>query len=188
MPKLGQRRDPVDRFVEKVEFSDLCWLFTGCTKAQGYGAFYHNGRMIAAHVFAWTAFVGPIPEGRHLDHVKAAGCTNRHCVNPDHLEPVTPHENTLRGESWAALNARKTHCPQGHPYDEKNTYPAPGGGRVCRTCKIARITARRVVRRAERSEAQIIEDRRKDAERQRRHRAAEGAKHNDAPPAERRVA
>lgn len=28
---------------------------------------------------------------------------------------------------------RKTHCPQGHPYDEENTY-TNGSGRHCRKC------------------------------------------------------
>ena len=28
----------------------------------------------------------------------------------------------------------RTHCPQGHPYDETNTYRPPRGGRVCREC------------------------------------------------------
>ena len=31
-------------------------------------------------------------------------------------------------------NAEKTHCPQGHPYDEENTYEIPGGGRGCKEC------------------------------------------------------
>lgn len=28
----------------------------------------------------------------------------------------------------------KTHCPQGHPYDEQNTYRSPQGRRHCRAC------------------------------------------------------
>ncbi len=28
-----------------------------------------------------------------------------------------------------------THCPQGHEYDEANTYVRPNGHRVCRTCR-----------------------------------------------------
>jgi hypothetical protein len=35
---------------------------------------------------------GPIPDGLQLDHL----CRVRCCVNPNHLEPVTAKENTLR--------------------------------------------------------------------------------------------
>jgi hypothetical protein len=31
-------------------------------------------------------------------------------------------------------NAGKTHCPHGHPYDEKNTYITKDGRRSCRKC------------------------------------------------------
>jgi hypothetical protein len=33
-----------------------------------------------------------IPDGLTLDHL----CRNKSCVNPDHLEPVTREENTVR--------------------------------------------------------------------------------------------
>lgn len=32
------------------------------------------------------------------------------------------------------VNRSKTHCPEGHPYDEENTYTPPTGGRYCRAC------------------------------------------------------
>lgn len=39
--------------------------------------------------------IGSVPEGLVLDHT----CLNRGCVNPDHLEPVTWIENSVRGTS-----------------------------------------------------------------------------------------
>jgi hypothetical protein len=74
--------------------------------------------------------MGAVPEGLELDHL----CRVRGCVNPKHLEPVTHRENLMRGESWSAVNARKTHCPEGHPYDETNTYIDGKGRRRCREC------------------------------------------------------
>lgn len=40
--------------------------------------------------------------------------------------------------------AEKTHCPQGHPYDEANTYRS-NGHRQCRTCRRQRDKAQRSV-------------------------------------------
>jgi hypothetical protein len=83
------------------------------------------------HRVAYELLVGPIPEGLELDHL----CRNTRCVNPEHLEPVTGRENLMRAvSSWAAKNAAKTHCPQGHPYDEENTKVKRDGGRACRAC------------------------------------------------------
>ena len=45
---------------------------------------------------------------------------------------VTLRNNTRTG--LAALNAAKTHCPQGHPYSTENTYVSPQGKRFCRAC------------------------------------------------------
>lgn len=33
------------------------------------------------------------------------------------------------------FNSAKTHCPQGHPYDEENTYRARDGSRMCKKCQ-----------------------------------------------------
>lgn len=40
----------------------------------------------------------------------------------------------LIGTPRQTWSAEKTHCPQGHPYDEENTYVAPDGSRKCKKC------------------------------------------------------
>jgi hypothetical protein len=69
----------------------------------------------------------------HLDHL----CRVRHCVNPEHLEPVTPGENTRRSPIHiSVIRAARTHCKQGHEFTPENTYRHGPGlrWRSCRAC------------------------------------------------------
>jgi hypothetical protein len=121
--------DAPERFRNKVAVRADCWIWIGARHEQGYGH-YLRGK---AHRFAYEHFVGPIPAGLEIDHL----CRIPPCVNPAHLEAVTPRENQLRGYGWSGRNARKTHCPQGHPYVEGNLYTWPAQKkreRRCLTC------------------------------------------------------
>lgn len=136
------RGDDVARFWSKVDKSSGHWFWLGGKDKDGYGKMKINGRTVRPHRFAYELLVGPIPDGLELDHL----CRVHACVWPEHLEPVTSQENVLRSPvAPAAVNAQKTHCPQGHPYDLFNTYLIPnGGGRACRTCR--RLTDRELYR------------------------------------------
>jgi hypothetical protein len=115
-----------------------CWLWTAACCKNGYGKIQVGGKTLRAHVWAYVHFVGPIPEGLQLDHVKAAGCTNLNCVNfVRHLEPVTALENILRSNGVAAKNARKTHCDRGHEFTPENIYwqGPKRNNRECLTCR-----------------------------------------------------
>lgn len=121
-----------------------CWLWTASLNWQGYGKFGRGKKgegWERAHRTAYHLLVGEIPDGLELDHL----CRNRRCVNPSHLEAVTHRVNELRGIAPMAILAAKTHCPQGHPYDEANTYLYKATGkdfpaRQCRICRQNRIT------------------------------------------------
>lgn len=133
-------RPAYERFAKKtVERENGCIEWTGAVSADGYGQMRlgpaDGGRLIYTHRWSYEYYVGPIPDGLVIDHL----CRNRRCVNPAHLEPVEIRENLLRGESFSARNAKKTHCHAGHPYDDANTYIVPGKrGRDCRKCKAER--------------------------------------------------
>lgn len=123
-----------ERFWSKVEFTEDHWLWQACLYPNGgYGCFWDGTRNVGAHRWAYEFCVGPIPEGLTIDHL----CRTPACVLPDHLEPVTNRVNILRGTAPSALHARKTHCPDGHPYDLVNTYTQPDGARKCRACRRA---------------------------------------------------
>jgi hypothetical protein len=139
-----------ERFRAKVGIDRVtgCWMWMGPTDGV-YGTFHVVGRRNPqkAHRVAYELFVGPIPEGLHIDHL----CRVQLCVNPAHLEAVTPAEN-VRREYAAVLhpNSRKTHCPHGHPYDAANTrivMRRGRPGRFCRTCHRADANRRSAERR-----------------------------------------
>lgn len=134
-PKVD-KNGPIPEYAPQL---GPCWLWKSGLNVGGYGAFQVGRGKRAAHRFSYELLVGPIPVGLQLDHL----CRVTACVNPAHLEPVTCRENLLRGETWQARNAAKTHCPQGHPYDAANTVTEISGSRSCRTCRNERKRAKR---------------------------------------------
>jgi hypothetical protein len=123
------------RFWAKVQKTETCWLWTGSKTPNGYPVFWNGKIQEGSHRYAYELLVGPIPAGLHIDHL----CRNPGCVNPAHLEPVTQRENTMRSPiAPAALNAAKTHCKRGHPFDDENTYVVMRNGRPIRSCRICR--------------------------------------------------
>lgn len=137
------RPSPAERFWAKVdkngpvpaERSDLgpCWLWTGATSGNGrYGCFGATpGATVRSHRFSFEEANGPLADGDEPDHL----CKVTLCVRPTHLEAVTHRENVLRGNSFAAVNAVKTQCINGHPYTPETTRTMKNGGRQCVACE-----------------------------------------------------
>jgi hypothetical protein len=137
------REATVERWLARVrkEPNGGCWLWPGSLDSKGYA---HTGYSIDGktydarlHQLFYTRFAGPVGEGLELDHL----CRVRACCNPDHLEAVSHQENTRRGEAGGLRNrgpvwenSQKSHCKNGHPFDEANTYRTKNGNRRCRAC------------------------------------------------------
>lgn len=112
-----------------------CWVYAGLLNAYGYGYVYEfiDGKQCnqMVHRVMYEAVKNKIPKGLYIDHL----CRNRSCINPDHLEPITNRQNVLRGEGYAAKNAKKTHCIRGHILKGVNLYVTPSGKRNCKKCR-----------------------------------------------------
>lgn len=90
---------------------------------------YRSGKV---HRLVLLAFTGPAPDKHEALHRDGNPGNNR----IDNLSWGTRSENLYdRVRHGTHHMAVKTHCPQGHPYDDVNTYRTRDGKRrMCRTC------------------------------------------------------
>ncbi len=64
-----------------------------------------DGGWVPAYRMAWVDANGPIPAGYHIHHK----CKNRACINPDHLECLSPEEHqSIHGKESRRLSAPVT--------------------------------------------------------------------------------
>lgn len=135
MNPAAHRARLLRRFHASYEVSESgCWLWTASMAGSGYPKCSVFKKSVAAHRLGYEMMVGLIPPGLQLDHL----CRTPRCVNPDHLEPVTPRENSLRSRGFAAVNAAKTVCKRGHALAEPNLYVFTQNGRLHRQCLACR--------------------------------------------------
>lgn len=85
--RRGAQRTPIEeRFWEKVERTEGCWLWTGTVNRKGYGSFWNGeyrvglptGRpvMVGAHLWAYEHFVGPRDDLSVLHRCDVPACVN----------------------------------------------------------------------------------------------------------------
>ena len=130
--------DAQERFWAKVIEGDhgygtACWIWQGA-RSNGYGLFWHDGRQVGAHRFAYELIIGPIPAGLETDHL----CRIPACVRPLHLELVTPQVNVRRSGNPFGVNARLEICRRGHAFTGMWR-----GRRTCRVCAALRQAGHR---------------------------------------------
>lgn len=136
-----------------------CWIWQRARISHtGYGqlGWWEDGevKLVSAARAMFIAVHGSFPAGMVPDHTChdpetciERPCPHRACVNPDHIEPVTPEANNLRSGSPSAVNAQKAACKRGHPFDEANTHIDPRGRRICRACAREKTRRQRAAKR-----------------------------------------
>lgn len=85
------------------------------------------------HRLVLTAFVGPAPDGHEALHKDGDRANNALSNLAWGTHSENQYDQVAHGTHF---QARKTHCPAGHPYDDENTYTTPGRvHRACRACR-----------------------------------------------------
>ena len=165
IPIESRSQDTQERLLAHVDKETLpgCWLWAGSCLPDGYGSTFTGSRKdgsrrsARAHRLSYEVFVGAIPDEMHLDHtchsrdqscLGGDECLHRRCINPDHLEPVTPLLNARRSKkaesARRAMEARTT-CMRGHEYTPENTIWYKGN-RWCRPCNRFRAERKKAKR------------------------------------------
>lgn len=111
--------------------ADGCWRWTARLTPKGYGIFWVIDHERSAHRIMWELIGRPVDFDKELDHL----CDNKACVNPSHLQQVTPLENNQN-------KIRKPYCRRGHLWSENAVPYESRPGKIHRRCKAcARLRA-----------------------------------------------
>jgi hypothetical protein len=154
--EYGPRDEPLlDKFMRKVDQNpDGHWYWTGHLTRQGYGRFSlkvdGKYKTVGAHRWIYEAMVRLLEPDEVVDHRNDI-CGIRNCVNPSHLEAVSPEENARRGRVKLSL-AHRTVCNNKHVLAEVGTRIDERGTVICKQCerdKVVRSRDNFYIRRAQ---------------------------------------
>lgn len=126
---MARPREPIMQRCEKfIDRTEDCWVWTGNRYAHGYGCVRRGGKdggAMLAHRAVYEQLVGPVPVGKELHHT----CSNKLCVNPEHLLPVTRKEHCELDRTLTDT------CRRGHPRTPENICVLNSGYIRCLACQ-----------------------------------------------------
>lgn len=89
--------------------NDGCWQWRRSVDNHGYANLRWGSTIRKAHRVIYEMLREPIPAGLTTDHL----CFNPGCINPWHIELVTPSENSRRmWARWKALGVPRQAAPR----------------------------------------------------------------------------
>lgn len=128
--------------VVDLGFVTPCSVWPDCKTSDGYGTVSYKAKMHLVHRLLFPGELASDVELDHLCHslsddcVAGDACLHRSCANPEHLDPVSGHENWLRSQCITLQYARRSHCGSGHEYSEQNTVYHMEDGKPRRRCRL----------------------------------------------------
>ncbi len=116
----------------KIEDGHLIWT-GGVSKTTGYGVIWLDGKSYGAHCVSYCVANNIDIKNLEENVLHKPPCNIRNCIEPTHLYLGNQAQN-MKDRTDIENNVNKTHCPQGHPYNDINTY-LHKGRRHCKECR-----------------------------------------------------
>lgn len=121
-----------NKTVEDRGYLTPCWIWQGCKDKDGYGVAWDGLKKLPAHRLAYRLIHGTLSSIFKVLHK----CDVSSCFNPEHLYEGTQQDNIKDSVSKGRHRfSKRTHCNNGHPYTEENTYYRKGTRSNERRCK-----------------------------------------------------